>query len=219
MNNILLEVRGLTKSFGALLASDDIDLEVREGETHAIIGPNGAGKTTLISQLAGNLLPDRGRVRFAGEDITALSAPARSHRGFARSFQITSIYRDFTALENVMLAVQAQAGSSFRFWSPARAERALQQPARRVLEEALAAAGFVFEVTRVTTIEEEVEIRHWRVDTRQGPRSFQTRLDAWPRVLPHGGLLIRDVAGDLYHLADPGALDPQSRALLWAFVD
>ena len=77
MNKALLEVRGLTKSFGALLASDDVNLEVREGETHAIIGPNGAGKTTLISQLAGNLRPDRGRVRFAGEDITALSAPAR----------------------------------------------------------------------------------------------------------------------------------------------
>ena len=135
MNNALLEVRGLTKSFGALLASDNVDLEVLEGETHAIIGPNGAGKTTLIGQLAGDLVPDRGRVRFAGEDITALSAPARSHRGFARSFQITSIYADFTALENVMLAVQAHAGSSFRFWSPARAERALQEPARRVLEE------------------------------------------------------------------------------------
>ena len=135
MNKALLEVRGLTKRFGALLASDNVDLEVLEGETHAIIGPNGAGKTTLIGQLAGNLVPDRGRVRFAGEDITALSAPARSHRGFARSFQITSIYADFTALENVMLAVQAHAGSSFRFWSPARAERALQEPARRVLEE------------------------------------------------------------------------------------
>ena len=135
MNKVLLEVRGLTKSFGALLASDNVDLEVLEGETHAIIGPNGAGKTTLIGQLAGDLVPDRGRVRFAGEDITALSAPARSHRGFARSFQITSIYADFTALENVMLAVQAHAGSSFRFWSPARAERALQEPARQVLEE------------------------------------------------------------------------------------
>ena len=135
MNKVLLEVRGLTKSFGALLASDNVDLEVLEGETHAIIGPNGAGKTTLIGQLAGDLVPDRGRVRFAGEDITALSAPARSHRGFARSFQITSIYADFTALDNVMLAVQAHAGSSFRFWSAARAERALQEPARRVLEE------------------------------------------------------------------------------------
>src|SRR6266571_1963490 len=102
MNKVLLEVRGLTKSFGALLASDNVDLEVLEGETHAIIGPNGAGKTTLIGQLAGDLVPDRGRVRFAGEDITALSAPARSHRGFARSFQITSIYADFTALEIAM---------------------------------------------------------------------------------------------------------------------
>jgi len=135
MNKALLEVRGLTKSFGALLASDDVNLEVREGETHAIIGPNGAGKTTLISQLAGNLRPDRGRVRFAGEDITALSAPARARRGFARSFQITSIYPDFTALENVMLAVQAHSGSSFRFWRPARDETALSSPARAILEE------------------------------------------------------------------------------------
>ena len=135
MNKTLLEVRGLTKSFGALLASDDVNLEVREGETHAIIGPNGAGKTTLISQLAGNLRPDRGRVRFAGEDITALSAPARARRGFARSFQITSIYPDFTTLENVMLAVQAHSGSSFRFWRPARDETALSSPARAILEE------------------------------------------------------------------------------------
>ena len=135
MNKTLLEVRGLRKSFGALLASDDVDLEVLEGETHAIIGPNGAGKTTLISQLAGSLLPDRGRVRFAGEDITALSAPARARRGFARSFQITSIYPDFTALENVMLAVQAHSGSSFRFWRPAREEATLRSPASAILEE------------------------------------------------------------------------------------
>ena len=135
MNKTLLEVRGLRKSFGALLASDDVDLEIREGETHAIIGPNGAGKTTLISQLAGNLLPDRGRVLFAGEDITALSAPARARRGFARSFQITSIYPDFTALENVMLAVQAHSGSSFRFWRPAREEPSLRSAASAILEE------------------------------------------------------------------------------------
>src|SRR5437867_12486550 len=135
MADTLLAIRGLSKRFGGLLASDRIDLDVARGETNAIIGPNGAGKTTLIGQLAGDLVPDRGRVRFAGEDITALSAPARSHRGFARSFQITSIYADFTALENVMLAVQAHAGSSFRFWSAARAERALQDPARRVLEQ------------------------------------------------------------------------------------
>src|SRR5213592_4389312 len=95
----------------------------------------------------------------------------------------------------------------------------LDPASRRVLEEALVAAGFVFEVTRVVAIEEEIEIRHWQVETRQGPRAFQTRLDDWPRLLPHGGLLVRDVAGDLYHLADPQALDRKSRALLWAFVD
>ncbi len=95
----------------------------------------------------------------------------------------------------------------------------LAPASRRVLEEALVAAGFVFEVTRVVAIEEEIEIRHWQVETRQGPRAFQTRLDDWPRLLPHGGLLVRDVAGDLYHLADPQALDRKSRALLWAFVD
>jgi hypothetical protein len=95
----------------------------------------------------------------------------------------------------------------------------LDPASRYALEQAMAIAGFVFEVTRVVAIEEEVEIRHWRVETRQGPRSFQTRLDDWPRVLPLGGLLIRDIAGDLYHLADPATLDRQSRALLWAFVD
>ena len=135
MNKILLEVSGLTKSFGALLACDDVSLEILEGETHAIIGPNGAGKTTLISQLAGDLRPDRGRVRFAGEDITALSAPARARRGFARSFQITSIYPGFSALDNVALAVQASAGHSFRFWRPARRDPKLTEPAQGILDE------------------------------------------------------------------------------------
>jgi len=131
----LLEVAGLRKSFGALAATDGVDFEVREGETHAVIGPNGAGKTTFISQLSGMLRPDEGKIRFAGEDITTLSAPARSRKGLARSFQITSIYREFTALDNVALAVQAHAGHSFRFWRPARADAALRDPARAVLEE------------------------------------------------------------------------------------
>src|SRR5467141_1958616 len=105
MKNSLLEVEGLYKSFGALRATDGVDLEVREGETHAVIGPNGAGKTTLIAQLAGNLRPDAGRIRFRGEDITALPAQKRARRGLARSFQITSVYPEFSALENVALAV------------------------------------------------------------------------------------------------------------------
>src|SRR5687767_15118219 len=131
----MLEVRGLTKSFGALRACDGIDFEVKEGETHAVIGPNGAGKTTFISQLAGNLAPDSGSVRFAGEDITRLPAPQRARKGLARSFQITSVYPEFSALDNVALAVQAHAGHSFRFWRTARSDPALTEPARRVLEQ------------------------------------------------------------------------------------
>ena len=97
--------------------------------------------------------------------------------------------------------------------------RALDAESRDVLEAALEAAGFVFVVTAVTEIEEEVEIRTWRVATRQGARTFQTRLDEWPRPLPGGGLLIRDVAGDLYRIDDLAALDAKSRELLWAYVD
>jgi branched-chain amino acid transport system ATP-binding protein len=135
MPETLLEIRGLSKSFGALRATDSVDLAVSEGETLAIIGPNGAGKTTLISQLAGTLRPDAGRIRFAGDDVTALSAPRRSRKGFARSFQITSVFPEFSALENVALAVQAHAGHSFRFWRAARADASLTQPAKEVLKE------------------------------------------------------------------------------------
>jgi len=131
----MLEVRGLRKQFGALRASDGIDFDVAEGETHAVIGPNGAGKTTFISQLAGNLRPDSGTVRFAGADITALPAPRRARLGLARSFQITSVYPDFSALHNVALAIQAHAGHSFRFWRDARSDSALIEPARKVLNE------------------------------------------------------------------------------------
>jgi branched-chain amino acid transport system ATP-binding protein len=131
----MLEVTGLVKQFGALRATDGIDFEVREGETHAVIGPNGAGKTTFISQLAGNLRPDAGTVRFAGADITTLPAPKRARLGLARSFQITSVYPEFSALDNVALAVQAHSGHSFRFWRPARADASLVEPALQVLQE------------------------------------------------------------------------------------
>jgi branched-chain amino acid transport system ATP-binding protein len=129
----LLAVRGLRKRFGGLVATDGVDLDVAPGETLAIIGPNGAGKTTLIGQLSGDLRPDAGTIRFDGADVTALPAAARSHRGLARSFQITSIFPDFTALDNVALAVQAHAGHSFRFWRATRADATLREPARAVL--------------------------------------------------------------------------------------
>ena len=95
----------------------------------------------------------------------------------------------------------------------------LAAESRRALEQALAEAGFVLEVVRVLSIDEEVEIRQWKVDTKHGPRSFQTHLDDWPRTLPMGGLLIRDVGGDLYLLAAPHEMDRRSKDLLWAFVD
>ena len=130
----ILEVRGLTKVFGGLVATSRVDLDVLAGETHAVIGPNGAGKTTLIAQLAGELPADEGTIRFGGRDVTGLPAPARSQLGLARSFQITSVFRELSALDNVALAVQAHAGHSFRFWRPARGERALREPARAMLE-------------------------------------------------------------------------------------
>jgi branched-chain amino acid transport system ATP-binding protein len=129
----LLQIDGLTKRFGGVVASDGIVLAVPPGEVHAIIGPNGAGKTTLIGQLAGEIKPDAGRIRFGGLDITALPAFQRSRLGLARSFQITSLFLDFTALDNVALAVQAHAGHSFRFWRNARGEPELRQPARKAL--------------------------------------------------------------------------------------
>ncbi len=95
----------------------------------------------------------------------------------------------------------------------------LDAASRGVLEQSLAEAGFVLEVTRILNVGEEVEIRTWKVETRQGPRSFQTNRDDWPRELPSGGFLIRDVAGDLYHVGDTDSLDSRSRELLWAFLD
>jgi branched-chain amino acid transport system ATP-binding protein len=129
----LLRIEGLTKRFGGVVASEDITLDVPRGELHAIIGPNGAGKTSLIGQLTGELTPDAGRIRFDGGDITALPVYRRSQLGLARSFQITSLFLDFTALDNVALAVQAHAGHSFRFWRDARRDAELREPARAAL--------------------------------------------------------------------------------------
>ena len=133
MTEPILDVRGLDKTFGAVRACDGVTLALDPGELHAVIGPNGAGKTTLIGQLAGEIAPDAGAVRFRGQDITGLPAHARAARGLARSFQITSLFPRLTALGNVALAVQAHAGHSFRFWRPAAREAALIDPARTAL--------------------------------------------------------------------------------------
>jgi len=130
----LLSVQMLNKHFGGIVATDNLSIDVLPGEIHAVIGPNGAGKTTLIAQLSGQLRPDSGRIRFAGTDITALPVHKRSALGLARSFQITSLFLDFSVLDNVALAVQAHDGHSFRFWRDARGEEALRDPARAALE-------------------------------------------------------------------------------------
>jgi len=129
----LLSVENLVRRFGGILATDNLSLEVARGELHAIIGPNGAGKTTLISQLTGQLAPQSGVIRLAGRDITRLPAWRRSALGLARSFQITSLLSDFSALDNVALAAQAHDGHSFRFWGNARKETHLRQAALAAL--------------------------------------------------------------------------------------
>ena len=133
MSEVLLEIEGLRKSFGALVATDNVTLNIRTGETHALIGPNGAGKTTLVGQITGELTPDAGRIRFAERDITELTTAERARLGLARSFQITSIFPSFTAEGNVSLAVQATEPHSFRFWQPAERIARLHQPARKLL--------------------------------------------------------------------------------------
>jgi branched-chain amino acid transport system ATP-binding protein len=133
MSEPLLQVNNLAKRFEGIVASDDLTLDVVAGELHAVIGPNGAGKTTLIAQLSGQVTPDSGRIRFAGNDITALPMYRRSALGLARSFQITSLFLDLSVLDNVALAVQAHAGHSFHFWRNARAEPELREPGRALL--------------------------------------------------------------------------------------
>jgi len=125
----LLQIAGLTRRFGGVLAADAITLDIPAGEVHAVIGPNGAGKTTLIGLIAGEVAPQGGNVRFNGDDITGLPVYRRNRLGLARSFQITSLFSDFTALDNVALAVQAHRGHSFRFWRDARREDELRKPA------------------------------------------------------------------------------------------
>jgi branched-chain amino acid transport system ATP-binding protein len=129
----VLRLEGLCKSYGALRVSDDLTLGVRPGELHAVIGPNGAGKTTLINQISGLTAPDSGTILFAGRDLTALPAHARAALGVARSFQVSSVLAGFSALENVALAVQSRAGSSFRLFGRAAAEDGLNAPAMAAL--------------------------------------------------------------------------------------
>jgi branched-chain amino acid transport system ATP-binding protein len=110
----LLSARGLRRSFGGLHAVDGVDLDLAEGAIHALIGPNGAGKTTLVSLLCGRLLPDEGRITFAGRDITDMPAHVRARLGIAYTFQITAIFPRLPVFDNVALAVQRRGARDLR---------------------------------------------------------------------------------------------------------
>lgn len=129
----IMQVRNLVKRYGALAATNDLSMTLRAGELHGVIGPNGAGKTTFIHQLAGEVVPDQGQIFLDGIDITRSSVNERALNGIGRSYQITSVFKDFSVLENVMLAVQARQGSSFRFWSIACNDKRLSEPAQEAL--------------------------------------------------------------------------------------
>jgi branched-chain amino acid transport system ATP-binding protein len=130
----LLHLENLSKHYGGLAVTDNVTLDVKQNELHAIIGPNGAGKTTLIQQIAGWLAPERGRIIFDGHEITHVAVADRVRRGIARSFQLPSVLPRFSALENVALAIQARSGSSFRFFYDAAREAALNIPAAELLD-------------------------------------------------------------------------------------
>jgi len=130
-----LEAKGLVRRFGALLATDHVSLSLAPGEIHALIGPNGAGKSTLIHLLSGTLAADAGTLVLAGRDVSALNAHQRVAAGLARAFQITNIFKQSSVLDNLVLAVQAHAGSSFSFWRPRAAETALYEQARELARE------------------------------------------------------------------------------------
>lgn len=133
MTRPILNVRGLVKRFGGLVATDNVTLDVRPGEIHALIGPNGAGKTTLISQLVGELRQDAGTIELEGEAIGTLSTAKRIRLGLARTFQITCLLPEYTVLDNVAIAAQIREGHSFRFWGKVRRETVLRETARSFL--------------------------------------------------------------------------------------
>ena len=129
----VLEVKNLVKKFGELQATDHLSLDLKQGEIHALIGPNGAGKSTLIKQICGELQPDQGSITLLGQDITSLSVSARARMGLGRTFQVSSLAMEYSALRNVMLAVQSVQGSSYRFFKPIAKDSQLRDTAMQAL--------------------------------------------------------------------------------------
>ena len=129
-----LQTQGLVKSYGALRVTDQVSIDIRSGELHAVIGPNGAGKTTLINQLSGELRSDQGRILFDGQDVTSTPVGERARQGLLRSYQITSIFEEFSVLDNAMLAAVGARRHPWRFWKPMLADEVAKASAMTALE-------------------------------------------------------------------------------------
>ena len=134
-DDILLETRELSKDFAGFAAVRDVNLRIRRGSIHALIGPNGAGKTTCFNLLTKFLTPTRGRIVFAGRDITAMSPADVAGLGLARSFQISAVFPGLSALQNVRIALQRKRGGSFDFWRSNRTLREFDAQALTLLAE------------------------------------------------------------------------------------
>ena len=130
----LFQVQGLVKRLGGLLATDHVSLTVEPGEIHALIGPNGAGKTTLVNQISGLLAPDAGRIVLGGQDLTHLPMHRRVALGLSSCFQVTRIFPNQSVRDNLVLAVQAHSGSSFRFLQPRSSSHGLYERAEQLAE-------------------------------------------------------------------------------------
>ena len=134
MSESILGTHNLMKSFGALTATDDVSIDLRSGEIHAIIGPNGAGKSTLIQQICGELKPDSGRVTLCGRDVSDQNTPARARAGLGRTFQISELCMEDTVLENALLGAMGAERGAWRFWRAALQTKALRERAEAALE-------------------------------------------------------------------------------------
>jgi len=131
----ILATTGLTKEFRGFVAVNDVDLTVRTGTIHALIGPNGAGKTTCFNMLTKFLQPTRGKIRFKGRDITGLRPAEVARLGLSRSFQISAVFGNLTALENVRVALQRARGGSFDFWRSEEVLHVYDERARALLDD------------------------------------------------------------------------------------
>ncbi len=130
----VLETRSLCKSFGALTVAEKIDFRLEAGARHALIGPNGAGKTTFVNMLTGRLAPTSGQVLLGGQDVTRVAQSGRVKQGLGRTFQINTLFRNMSVMDNVALGVAERHGVASSMWRPAGSHRAVREEAMALLE-------------------------------------------------------------------------------------